>query len=94
MMEGLLVVRSSIFVIEMWSMFRTRYFFAGSLLSNERGWREIAEKICFRHKGKSERHVKDNLDNVALSIVWGPDKDSTIPWSTSNGRLLDILSRG
>jgi len=95
MTEGLLVVRSSIFVIEMrsWFLFRARDF-AGSSLSNERGWREIAEKICFRHTGKSERHVKDNLNNVPLSIVGGADKDSTMPWSTSNGRLLDMLVEG
>lgn len=95
MTEGLLVVRSSIFVIEMrsWFWFRARDF-AGSSLSNERGWREIAEKKCFRYTGKSQRHVKDNLNNVPLSIVWSADKDSTMPWSTSNGRLLDVLVEG
>lgn len=38
----------------------------------------------------STKSEKDNLDNIVLSIVWGPDKYST---STSNGRLLDILLR-
>ena len=47
--------------------------------------------MCFRHTGKSERHVMDSLNSVSLSIVQGCDRDSTMSWSTSNGRVLDIL---